>query len=184
MMARYTGLECGLNQTNFKLHGPYFFDFIGNAIEMNQDTPSEKPTREASELLRFDHEWISLQTQYEHYERSSLLIKLTCVVLFAIGLMFPMNVLLASAFILIFWLQEGIFRTFQARLGDRLLHVEGCLRGSENMGFAYQLHTEWLKNRPSVFGLILEYAKHAARPTVAFPYVVLLVLDVLVYLVW
>ena len=64
------------------------------------------------------------------------------------------------------------------------MRVEEYLRGSENVGFAYQLHTEWLKNRPSVFGLILEYAKHAARPTVAFPYVVLLVLDVLVYLFW
>ena len=151
---------------------------------MNQETQPVKQTRDTSELLRFDQEWKSLQAQYEHYERSSLLIKLTCVVLFALGLMFPMNVLLAAAFILIFWLQEGIFRTFQARLGDRLLQVEEYLRGSEKVGFAYQLHTEWLKNRPSFFGLILEYAKHAARPTVAFPYVVLLVLDVLVYLFW
>ena len=151
---------------------------------MNQETQPVKQTRDTSELLRFDQEWKSLQAQYEHYERSSLLIKLTCVVLFALGLMFPMNVLLAAAFILIFWLQEGIFRTFQARLGDRLLQVEEYLRGSEKVGFAYKLHTEWLKNRPSVFGLILEYAKHAARPTVAFPYVVLLVLDVLVYLFW
>lgn len=151
---------------------------------MNQETHTVKQAMNVSELLRFDQEWISLQTQYEHYERSSLLIKLTCVVLFALGLMFPMNVLLASAFILIFWLQEGIFRTFQARLGQRLMQVEGYLRGSENVGFPYQLHTEWFKNRPTVFGLIIEYAKHAARPTVAFPYAVLLLLDVLVYLFW
>lgn len=151
---------------------------------MNQETIRVKQAQDISELCRFDQEWISLQTQYENYERSSLLIKLTCVVLFAFGLMFPMNVLLASALILIFWLQEGIFRTFQARLGSRLIRVEEYLRGSENLGCAYQLHTDWLSNRPSFFGLILEYAKHAARPTVAFPYVVLLVLDVLVYLVW
>ena len=68
---------------------------------MNQETHTVKQAMNVSELLRFDQEWISLQTQYEHYERSSLLIKLTCVVLFALGLMFPMNVLLASAFILI-----------------------------------------------------------------------------------
>ena len=151
---------------------------------MNQETQVVTQTRDASELLRFDQEWMNLQSQYEHYERSSLLIKLTCVVLFALGLMFPMNVLLASAFILIFWLQEGIFRTFQARLGDRLLRVEGYLRDTGNVGFAYQLHTEWLKNRPSIFGLVMEYAKHSVRPTVAFPYIVLLFLDVLVYLVW
>lgn len=150
----------------------------------HQDTQEVKHTQDASTLLRFDQEWMSLQDQYEHYERSSLLIKLCCVVLFALGLMFPMNVLLAAAFVLIFWLQEGIFRTFQARLGERLLQVEACLRDAAKIGFAYQLHTEWLKNRPSVFCLILEYARHAARPTVAFPYVALLVLDVLVYLLW
>ncbi len=150
----------------------------------HQDTQEVKQSRDASTLQRFDQEWMSLQSQYEHYERSCLLIKLSCVVLFALGLMFPMNVLLAAAFVLIFWLQEGIFRTFQARLGERLLQVEECLRDPEKIGFAYQLHTEWLKNRPSVFALILEYAKHAARPTVAFPYVALLLLDVLVYLVW
>jgi hypothetical protein len=149
-----------------------------------QDTQEVKQSRDASTLLRFDQEWMSLQSQYEHYERSCLLIKLSCVVLFALGLMFPMNVLLAAAFVLIFWLQEGIFRTFQARLGERLLQVEECLRDPEKIGFAYQLHTEWLKNRPSVFGLILEYAKHAVRPTVAFPYVALLLLNILVYLVW
>jgi hypothetical protein len=150
----------------------------------HQDLQEAKQTRDAATLLRFDQEWMNLQSQYEHYERSSLLIKLTCVVLFALGLMFPMNVLIAAAFVSIFWLQEGIIRTFQARLGDRLLQVEECLRDSEKIGLAYQLHSEWLKNRPSVFGLMQEYAKHAARPTVAFPYVALLVLDVLVYLVW
>jgi hypothetical protein len=150
----------------------------------HQDTQEVKLVQDASTLFRFDQEWITLQNQYEHYERSCLLIKLSCVVLFAIGLMFPMNVLLAAAFVSIFWLQEGIFRTFQQRLGERLLQVEACLRDPEKIGFAYQLHTEWQKYRPSGFGLILEYAKNAVRPTVAFPYVALLVLDVLVYLVW
>lgn len=150
----------------------------------HQETQVVKQTREVSSLLRFDQEWGILQTQYEHYERSSLLIKMVCVVLFALGLMFPMNVLLAAAFVLIFWLQEGIFRTFQARLGDRLLQIEGCMSDSEKLGFAYQLHTEWLKKRASGFALIMEYAKHAIRPTVAFPYVVLLLLDVFVYLLW
>ncbi len=150
----------------------------------HQDRQEVLQTRDAASLLRFDQEWISLQAQYEHYERTSLLIKLISVVLFGLGLMFPMNVLLVAAFVLIFWLQEGIVRTFQARLGERILHVEGCLRDPEMIGFAFQLHTEWQKNRPSSFGLILEYAKNAARPTVAFPYVALLLLDVLVYLVW
>ena len=75
-----------------------------------QDTQEVKQSRDASSLLRFDQEWISLQNQYEHYERSSLLIKLSCVVLFALGLMFPMNVLLAAAFVLIFWLFVSLLK--------------------------------------------------------------------------
>lgn len=150
---------------------------------MNQETQIAKQARDGSELLGFDQEWITLQTQYEQYERSNLLIKLACVVVFALELMFPMYILLAVALILIFWLQEGILRTVQARLGERLLQVEKCIRGSDDLGFAYQLHTEWLRNRPSVFGLILEYAKNALRPTVAFPYAVLFVIDMLVYFV-
>lgn len=177
MMSACCTLESRLIQTKTNL--------LKKVIHMNySETQGTKQTRDASTLLRFDQEWISLQAQYEQYERSSLLIKLTCVVLFALALMFPMNVLLAAAFVLIFWLQEGIFKTFQARLADRLLQVEGCLRDPEMIGFAYQLHSEWQKNRPSGIGLIIEYIKNSARPTVAFPYVVLLLLDIFVYLLW
>lgn len=143
--------------------------------------------QELQQARRFEQEWLSLQNHYEHYERGSLLIKLVCVVLFAAALVLRFNVIVAAVLVLILWLQEGIFRTCQARMGDRLLQVEASLRESaqtKQTAQAFQLHTEWLKTRPSAVGLIMEYAKNAARPTVAFPYIVLLVLDVSVYLVW
>ena len=140
--------------------------------------------QELQQAHRFEQEWLSLQSHYEHYERSNLLIKLVCVVLFAAGLVLRLNVIIAAAFVLILWLQEGIVRTYQARLGGRILHIEASLRGESPTMQAFQLHTEWLKTRPSALGLMVEYAKNAARPTVAFPYIVLLALDVLVYLVW
>ena len=135
---------------------------------------------ETVQIQRFDQEWINLQNQYEHYERGSLLIKLVCMVIFALAMTFSMSAFLAAAIISIFWLQEGIFRTFQARLGARLIDVEAGLRDLQTNASttmqAYQLHSEWQKGRSGTLGLLLEYAKNAARPTVAFPYVVLLLL--------
>ena len=39
----------------------------------------------------------------------------------------------------------------------------------------YELHTEWAAQRPGTVGLVVEYLKQALRPTVAFPYPVLVV---------
>ena len=140
--------------------------------------------QELQQAHRFEQEWLSLQNQYEHYERGSLLIKLLCVLLFAVALVLRLNLIVAALFVWIFWLQEGIFRTYQARLGERILQVEAALADAQPTTLAFQLHTAWLKNRRSGFALLMEYAKNAARPTVAFPYIVLLLLDVVVYLVW
>ena len=144
---------------------------------------SNRDAQESQQAHRFEQEWLNLQTHYEGYERSALLIKLVCIVFFAAGLVLRLQVMVAAVFVSIFWLQEGIFRTYQARLGERILQIESSLRDTTQTGLAFQLHTEWLKNRPTALGLILEYAKNAARPTVAFPYAVLLLLDVAVYLI-
>jgi hypothetical protein len=138
---------------------------------------------ETVQIQRFDQEWVNLQNQYEHYERGSLTIKLVCLVMFSFFMMFSLNLFTVAVIIAIFWLQEGIFRTYQARLGARLIAVEACLRdlqtGTSETTQAYQLHSEWQQSRLSTLGLILEYAKNATRPTVAFPYVVLLLLYLL-----
>ena len=132
-------------------------------------------------------EWLALQSQYEHYEHSSLLIKLVAVIVFAAGLMLTLNLILVALFVAVFWLQEGILRTFQARLGARILQVETGYRAETEDHMVcqpFQLHTEWLRTRPGSIGLVAEYIKNAARPTVAFPYLILLLIDLLVYLIW
>ena len=132
-------------------------------------------------------EWLALQSQYEHYEHSSLLIKLVAVIVFAAGLMLTLNLILVALFVAVFWLQEGILRTFQARLGARILQVETGYRAETEDQMVcqpFQLHTEWLRTRPGSIGLVAEYIKNAARPTVAFPYLILLLIDLLVYLIW
>ena len=125
-------------------------------------------------------EWAILQPLYERYEGSALAIKLLAVTLFSAGLvlevMAPWLVLLC----LVLWLQEGIFKTCQARLGVRLLQLEQLLDGDAVASGtqAFQLHRDWAAQRAGSVGLLLEYLRSASRPTVAFPYGLLLLVAV------
>lgn len=120
-------------------------------------------------------EWTTLQNNYEQYEKDSLRIKLTGVIFCGVGLALGFGTLLIGAVLLILWLMEGIFKTYQSRLGTRLLQLEDLLRRNPpDEAAAYQFHSAWLASRPGSLGLVAEYLASAARPTVAFPYVALL----------
>lgn len=130
-------------------------------------------------------EWVTLQTQHERYEQSALLIKLTGVVLAAAGWALSVSGWGLAVLMAVLWLQEGIHRTSQSRLGARLLQVEQGLRDGAQPGqqtvvpgvpAAFQLHSAWAAGRPGWAGLLAEYAASAARPTVAFPHAVLMAL--------
>lgn len=125
-------------------------------------------------------EWITLQEQHEAYERSGLSIKLLAVVLVAAaGFWTSLSAPLVAVLVLVLWTQEAIMKTWQARLGLRLLTVEAALGGQATSATQpFQLHTQWQGQRAGIATLLLEYAKSALRPTVAFPYAVLLVLSI------
>lgn len=130
------------------------------------------------EATTFASEWTTLQNNYEQYEKSSLLIKLGGTALFVAFAALALDAATAVAAMLVLWVQEGILRTSQSRLGDRILRVEQLLRqAAPQTAHAYQLHSEWLASRPGFVGLLAEYGKSMLRPTVAFPYVVLIVLS-------
>jgi hypothetical protein len=132
-------------------------------------------------------EWLLLQSQSEQLERSALSIKLLCVLLLALGLMLTLNLYLAAAFVCILWLQEAIVRTSQARLVARILQLEAVLRDAaltQAETQAFQLHTQWQQQRGGGLSLMLEYLRNATRPTVAFPYLALLMLDAIVLMLW
>ncbi|OWW20151.1 hypothetical protein [Noviherbaspirillum denitrificans] len=132
----------------------------------------------AAEMSPLAHEWTTLQNNYEQYEKHSLLIKLASIALFVLSLS-SLDAKFAVAVTLILWIQEGILRTYQSRLGDRLLRIEQLLKqASPQLAYACQLHTEWQAMRPGFGGLLVEYAKSMMRPTVAFPYVVLALLNI------
>ena len=124
-------------------------------------------------------EWAVLQNNIEQYEKSALLIKLVAVGLFAAALVFSLSDSLTIALLVVLWVQEGVLRTFQSRLVARILKVEEMLRQAG--GAAFQLHTEWLASRRGALGMLIEYAAAALRPTVAFPYVVLLLVDLVLF---
>jgi hypothetical protein len=127
---------------------------------------------EASALER---EWMVLQGNIEQHERNALFIKLVAVFLFTAAVLFSLAGDLTAWLIAILWIQEAMLRTFQARIGTRILRIEEMLRGAA--GQAMQLHTDWIATRNGLAGMVLEYAASAIRPTVAFPYAVLLLVD-------
>lgn len=127
-------------------------------------------------------EWTVLQPLYERYEWSALSIKLLTVALFGVGIAIDMPSPWLALLCLVMWLQEGIFKTYQTRLGARLLRIEQCLGGDVAAASlqAFQLHRDWAAQRVGSLGLLSEYLRSATRPTVAFPYALLLLVAVLV----
>lgn len=122
----------------------------------------------------FGQEWQTLQNNHEHYETLALAIKLAAIAFCLAGLALKLPLLWIGFAISLCWLLEGIFKTYQARLGEHLLHVEELLGQAVPEATAMQLNTAWLNKRPGSFGLLAGYAGSACRPTVTFPYLPLL----------
>lgn len=121
-------------------------------------------------------EWQTLQDNHEQHEKNALLIKLTCITLSVAALATGLSFKWLGAAVLLCWMQEGVFKTYQARLAERLLRVEAQLAQDASAQPAMQLHSEWSAGRPGGAGLIAGYAASACRPTVAFPYLPILIM--------
>ena len=71
------------------------------------------------------------------------------------------------------------WKTFQARIGARLLLVEKMLREAGARESApFQLYSAWSAQQKNAAAMFAEYFANAIRPTVAYPYVGLIVLTV------
>lgn len=125
-------------------------------------------------LEALQREWEILHADHERYEHYSLAIKLTAVVLSFGGFSIGVDALPVIVFILVLWLQDGIWKTFQARIGARLLSIEAQTRAAyREAGAQHQLYSAWQANKSGILGLIKEYVFSALRPTVAYPYAAL-----------
>lgn len=129
---------------------------------------------ESSGLL--GKEWQTLQDNHERHEQNALFIKLACLALCIAGLATGLPLIWIAFTALLCWIQEGIFKTYQSRLADRLLKVELLLKQPNTTLPAMQLHTGWLASRSGGGALLVGYFVSAVRPTVAFPYLPILLM--------
>lgn len=120
-------------------------------------------------------EWNTLHGDIERYEKLALLIKLCAMVVFALGIGLNLHPVNTGFLLLVAWLQNGIWNTFQGRLESRITCVEAAIKHGEQSE-AMQLYSQWNIERPGLVGMVTQYVKSSLRPTVAYPYVLLIVL--------
>ncbi len=130
-----------------------------------------------SDIEREDlkNEWSILQNQVHSYEQYSLAIKLLNIGLLSAAYISSNMSIFVLCMLLLLWIQDAIWKTYQSRIECRLLQIENCLLNNIDKQ-AYQLNSDYQKNRPGSIALVSEYLRQAIRPTVAFPHAVLIVI--------
>ena len=125
----------------------------------------------------YESEWTLLQNQYDSYEKHSLYIKLVSILVLVLSEITDTNSALIFGILLVLWLQDSIWKTFQSRIEPRLFQIEKNIRERVEDN-EFQFNSEYQAIERSGLGKIGEYLKQAMRPTVAFPHVVLIFLFV------
>ena len=137
---------------------------------------------------RLANEWCLLQNQYDSYEKHALYIKLASIVILSITLLADKESFAIVIILSILWLQDAIWKTFQARIEPRLIQLEKSIanlsitrpRGTESSDIeqeqttSFQFNTQYQQNACKGTALITEYLLQAIRPTIAFPHIVLI----------
>lgn len=132
------------------------------------------------ETKEFKTEWCLLQNQFDSYEKHSLYIKLLSVILLLVAEISNVISIFTVLVLMVLWLQDAIWKTFQSRIESRLLQVEKYIseKGEEGV---FQFNSEYQRVRLSGLSLINEYVRQSIRPTVAFPHVVLILILLVQY---
>ncbi len=136
-----------------------------------------------------EREWQSLHNHYEQSERLALVIKLLAIVLCLIGFITSQSPLLMVLLLLVLWLQESIWKTFQFRSEQRLIELEqawhnneqNLLEGKElRTDSALCLYRQWAESQGGIKARLVEYFSNAIRPTIAYPYVLLIIITIII----
>lgn len=120
-------------------------------------------------------EWRLLQNQFDSYEKHSLYIKLSSIIVLLIAAVTGQTNSYIILILSVLWLQDGIWKTFQSRIEIRLLQIEKCIaeKSEEN---AFQFNTAYDEASLNGLSLVGEYTRQSIRPTVAFPHSVLILI--------
>ena len=127
------------------------------------------------ETKEFKTEWCLLQNQFDSYEKHSLYIKLLSVIVLLAAEISSVTSIFIVLVLVVLWLQDAIWKTFQSRIESRLLQIEKYI-SEESEESAFQFNSEFYSVRLSGLSLINEYARQSIRPTVAFPHIVLILI--------
>jgi len=130
----------------------------------------------------FQNEWAIIHNDIEKYERFSLIIKLFSILICTLSITSSSNPFVTIFIILVLWLQDGIWKTFQQRFESRILIIESNIKNKTDNN-SFQLYSEWQANRSGAIKLVTEYILNSLKPTVAYPYIVLIsILLVIIYI--
>jgi hypothetical protein len=130
-------------------------------------------------------QWLSLHNDHEQYERYALLIKLFAIVITLTSFVFSMPPLITTVLLVITWLLEGVWKTFQARTASAIITIEKKLKEDEVIKQSnkpityYSMYTQWQINQRDLFTLVIEYLTSSLKPTVLFPYIPLFMLVII-----
>lgn len=128
-------------------------------------------------------EWAALHKSYDQFDVLGLVVKLVAVAVAVLGLMAALAPVWTAIILAVLWLQEAIWKTFQGRTEQRLLAIEAMLKAGEGSeGASVSFYSDWEASRPGTVGLVTAYLANTLRPTIAYPYVVLIALVLLTYL--
>ena len=139
-----------------------------------------------SKLQELTEEWSLLHSQYQTFENYALLIKLFAITVVAFAFVLSGAGWEVLGIVLIFWLTEAVWKTFQSRTETDLRVVEDQIEGCRKVGVggasaesAFQLYSRWAKTRPATTDLVRQYFSGLLQPTVAITYLLLTGLIVL-----
>lgn len=180
-------------------------------LKDNNETHFSTKALHPKQLHVWQSEWLILHENIEHYERLAYILKWLTGALFVLSIIAALPTLLLTALLLVLWLQEGIWKTFQSRLVARILVVEQKISSTVQDVMSeptelneqntielaspqlvenptnettrpFQLYRQFESKRSSSIQTVGEYVKNSLRPTVAFFYVALIVVNFLTFI--
>lgn len=150
---------------------------------MNETAQPELYEAAEPERAEVIAEWQEVHLSIERYEGAALWLKLSAVLLVVFYLTSALGTLWCLLLLFVLWLMEGIWRTSQLRLVTRIENLEALLASDTDVrNVPFQLYREFAASRGSVGALLGEYVGNALRPTVAYPYGVIVGLVVLAWI--
>ncbi len=123
----------------------------------------------------YESEWCLLQNEFESYEKHSLYLKIVSILALLMSEISGVTSIAIAFILVVLWLQDAIWKTFQSRLEPRLFQLEKCIRG-EAVDTEFQFNSEYRKISLKGLALAGEYGRQAIRPTIAFPHVILILI--------